>query len=159
MIYFLNNKVLDKDLSMKLTEHFSLAEATVTSQKVDNTPTPTHLVNIKKTAAQLEKVREACGNVPLTITSFYRSVALNNAVGGSKTSAHSMGYAVDFKTSSLTVAEVCEMVNKAGIRYDQLIDEKDSSGARWVHISFDPRYRQQHLKMRVVGGVKTYTTV
>lgn len=144
---------------MKLTEHFSLAEATVTGQKIDNTPTPVHLANIKKTAAQLEKVREACGNVPLKINSFYRSAAVNKAVGGSPTSAHSIGYAVDFNAQGLTVAEVCAKINKAGIKYDQLIDEKNASGGTWVHISFDPRYRQQHLKMRVVGGVKTYSTV
>jgi len=142
---------------MKLTEHFTLAEATVTSQKADNTPTPAHLENIKKTAAQLEKVREACGNVPLKINSFYRSAAVNKAVGGSPTSAHSIGYAVDFNASGLTVAEVCERINKAGIKYDQLIDEKNASGGTWVHISFDPRYRGQHLKMRVVNGKSTYT--
>ena len=142
---------------MKLTEHFTLAEATATSQKADNTPTPAHLENIKKTAAQLEKVREACGNVPLKINSFYRSAAVNKAVGGSSTSAHSIGYAVDFNAAGLTVAEVCERINKAGIKYDQLIDEKNAIGGTWVHISFDPRYRQQHLKMRVVNGKSTYT--
>ena len=144
---------------MQLTEHFSLAEATVTSVKADNTPTPAHLENVKKTAAQLEKVREACGNVPLKINSFYRSASVNKAVGGSSTSAHSIGYAVDFNAQGLTVADVCALINKAGIKYDQLIDEKNASGGTWVHISFDPRNRQQHLKMRVVNGKSTYSTV
>jgi putative chitinase len=142
---------------MQLTEHFSLAEATVTSVKADNTPTPAHLENIKKTAAQLEKVREAVGNVPLKINSFYRSAAVNKAVGGSATSAHSVGYAVDFNAQGLSVADVCALIKKAGIKFDQLIDEKNAGGGTWVHISFDPRYRMQHLKMRVVNGKSTYT--
>ena len=142
---------------MKLTEHFSLSEATVTSVKADNTPTPAHLENIKKTAAQLEKVREVLG-VQLKINSWFRSASVNKVVGGSSTSAHSYGLAVDFKTTEFNVAEICAKINKAGIKYDQLIDEKNADGGTWVHISFDPRYRMQHLKMRVVNGKKTYTT-
>jgi putative chitinase len=142
---------------MQLTEHFSLAEATVTGVKADNTPTDAQLEVIKKTASQLEKVREVLG-VPLKINSWFRSASVNKAVGGSATSAHSYGLAVDFKTKEFTVAEICAKINAAGIKYDQLIDEKNASGSEWVHISFDPRYRQQHLKMRVVNGKSTYTT-
>jgi hypothetical protein len=142
---------------MQLTEHFSLAEATVTGVKADNTPTDAQLEVIKKTASQLEKVREVLG-VPLKINSWFRSASVNEAVGGSATSAHSYGLAVDFKTKEFTVAEICAKINEAGIKYDQLIDEKNASGREWVHISFDPRYRQQHFKMRVVNGKSTYTT-
>ena len=149
--------VKQKEYKMQLTEHFTLAEATVTGVKADNTPSDAQIEVIKKTAAQLEKVREVL-DVPLKINSWFRSAAVNKAVGGSATSAHSFGYAVDFNAQGLTVAEVCEKINKAGIKYDQLIDEKNAGGGTWVHISFDPRYRQQNLKMRVVNGKITYTS-
>lgn len=130
---------------MNLSEHFTLAEFTASqtaSRKgIHNQPPPDVLDCLKKTAAGMEVVRALLGH-PITVNSAYRSPAVNKAVGGAKNSAHVEGWAVDFNChgygSPLSVARA---IQKAGVRYDQLIHEFGS----WVHISFDPRMRSMEL--------------
>lgn len=137
---------------MQLTEHFTLAEATKTSVEADNTPSEAQLATIKSSAVQLEKVRAVLG-VAINVNSWFRSPTVNRMVGGASTSAHLQGFAIDCNAQGFSVAEACAKIKSAGIKFDQLIDEKSPSGVTWIHISFDPRYRQQHLKMR--NGVYT----
>jgi len=51
--------------------------------------------NALRTMWKLEAMRHALGDVPITISSGFRSVACNNAVGGSSTSRHLYGDAAD----------------------------------------------------------------
>lgn len=125
-----------------LSPHFTLSEMTVTSTGLDNQPTPAHLANLKVAAAGMEKVRAALGK-PILVNSAYRSAAVNRRVGGVPTSAHCQGYAVDFRVKGMTPLEICRALVKAGVKFDQLIEE----GA-WTHVSFDPRMRGQVLTMR-----------
>jgi putative chitinase len=66
-------------------------------------------------------------------------------VGGVPTSAHRLGYAVDFECPGFgdpyTIARALE---HADFEYDQLIHEHVGSGW-WVHVSFDPRSRKEAL--------------
>ncbi len=115
-----------------LTPHFSLEEMTTTSTGLPNIPTGQLLANLKHTAEQMEKVRKILGT-PIQINSAYRSDAVNRAVGGVTTSAHSFGFAVDFISPKFgTPYEICEALIKGGMKFDQLIHEK----RRWVHIGF-----------------------
>ena len=50
--------------------------------------------NIKYTAVRSDQLRRLLGR-PLIVTSWYRSGKVNRKVGGSRTSAHSSGLAVD----------------------------------------------------------------
>jgi putative chitinase len=125
-----------------LSPHFTLSEMTVTSTGLNNQPTPAHLANLKVAAAGMEKVRAALGK-PILVNSAYRSAAVNRKVGGVPASAHCQGYAVDFRVSGMTPLEICRALVKAGIKFDQLIEE-----GTWTHISFDPRMRDQVLTMR-----------
>lgn len=134
---------------MQMSEHFTLAEMTVSAraqrQGIDNTPGSDILPRLKVVAAQMERVRELLGGNPITITSCYRSPALNAATpGSSKTSAHTQGWAVDFQCPAFgTPLEIAERLARSAMSFDQLIHE--CPGARWVHISFDPRRRGQLL--------------
>lgn len=137
----------------QLSPHFSLAEMTVTSTGLYNTPSGQLLQNLTFTAQQMEKVRAALDNKPITVTSAYRSDAVNRKVGGVTTSAHSYGFAVDFVCPQFgTPYEVCERLIQAGIQFDQLIHEK----RRWIHIGFGLRsgisHRQQVLTLPPQGG-------
>lgn len=90
----------------------------------------------------LDPLREALGK-PITVTSGYRPEKLNNAVGGSKTSAHRFGLAADIHTgnnSSDNLKIVSAMLEK-GIDFDQIIIEYptfnisgDITSAKWIHI-------------------------
>jgi putative chitinase len=131
---------------MKLSPNFTLQELTRTSTGLPNEPKPEHLPRLIALAATLEKVR-ALFNRPIVVSSGYRSDAVNAKVGGSKTSAHSLGYAADFTVNGLSVREVCEKLVQSNIKFDQLIDEKRGN-TTWIHLSIDPRMRGQVLTFR-----------
>ena len=130
---------------MMLTPNFSLAEMTRSSTAIKigdpNTPTPAHLINLKRTASFMEMIRAFFGGRAITVTSCYRNPRVNKAAKGVDNSAHALGYAVDFHVAGLTDFEVATRLAASGIRFDQLIYEK----GRCVHISFDPRFRGQVL--------------
>ena len=81
-------------------KYFTISELTYSSKakelRIDNTPFSYEVVeNLERLIETLlDPIREAWG-APIIITSGYRSDALNKAVGGSKTSAHRYGLAVD----------------------------------------------------------------
>lgn len=124
---------------MNLSEHFTLQEAifshTANRLGIENEPSEYVLANLKYTASKMERIRAALGNVPIKITSWYRSPELNKAIKGSKTSQHILGEAVDFICPSFgTPEEICKKIISIGpelIPFDQLIYEHT-----WVHISF-----------------------
>ena len=133
---------------MQLSPNFTLDEFThsntATRAGISNEPNEAILIRLKRVAATLEQVRALLGK-PITITSGYRSPALNDLVpGSSDTSAHTQGWAADFKVAGMTPLQVCQAVMRSGIHYDQLILEYDN----WTHISVDPRMRSQELTKR-----------
>ena len=131
---------------MQLTPHFSLAELTVTNQKLDNTPSKEVIEVLRTTAFYMEKVREILGNVAITINSGYRSPDVNRQVGGTSNSSHTYGYAVDFTAYGHTPLTIANILSKSNLKFDQLIYEKT-----WVHISFDPRMRGNILTLKGKG--------
>lgn len=124
-------------MQTKLSHHFTWKEATKTSTGLPNTPVnQEHIDRISYTALQMEIVRAVLGRRPITVNSWYRSPAVNKAVGGVPTSEHAAGAAVDFTCSSYgTPYQICQSLihNSHILNYNQLIYE----GA-WVHISFPP---------------------
>jgi zinc D-Ala-D-Ala carboxypeptidase len=136
---------------MKLSPNFHLDEFIVspTAERlgIDNMPSASVLERLKMTAGHLEKVRAVLGK-PMLISSGYRSPALNKAVKGSPTSDHMDGYAADFICPGYgRPIDVCRAIIKAGIAFDQLIEEN----GRWVHIGFGPRMRGEVLTWKGRG--------
>ena len=85
---------------MRLTPHFSVEEfvasQTADRRDIDNSLTSNLLASARNTCNGLEQVRSLLGNLPILISSGYRSPELNRAVGGSKSSQHMLAQAVDF---------------------------------------------------------------
>jgi hypothetical protein len=81
---------------MQLSEHFSFEELTTVGPHIGifNDPPQDLAGNLIKVAEKLEQAR-AIWNVPVRISYGYRSEALNEAAGGSTTSAHVDGLAAD----------------------------------------------------------------
>lgn len=138
---------------MNLSPHFTLAEAvasqTAKTHGIDNEPPEKILQNMKRAADQLESVRAFLGGRPIKVSSWYRSPELNShpAIGGSKTSAHCHGWAVDFVCPSYgSPLQVARAIMTSAIPFDQLIWERTKT-AEWVHISFDPHYREDVLTL------------
>lgn len=134
--------------------YFTDAETIVTNTGLANQPNALQQGNIERTRIQMNRVRKVIGR-PVNVNSWFRSPSVNRAIGGSKTSAHLSGYAVDFWCKGLTNEQICNLIDAAGINYDQLIDEYNGVNY-WVHISFDPRMRGQRLVARKVNGKMNY---
>ena len=129
----------------KLSPHFTLEEvcasSTATRLGIRNVPPPSALANLTSAVQQLEAVRALLGS-PVHVDSGFRSLALNFAVGGAANSAHLSGWAFDFVCPAFgTPLAIVKAVEASGIKFDQLIMEHNA----WVHISFDPKMRQQVL--------------
>ena len=133
---------------MKLSEHFTLAEFTISAEAEamgdPNTPLPEHLENLKVTAAGFEKARAILGDRAIVLTSGYRNPRVNKKVGGVRNSAHALGFAGDFRVAELpplTCARLLDRAMRDGkIEFDQLIHET-SRGI--VHLAFGPQLRNQ----------------
>lgn len=135
---------------MKLSRNFSLAEFTVTSTGIDNTPAPEHMPALLVTAFGMEQVRHIIGGTPLIVTSGYRNPQVNRAVGGVSNSDHALGYACDFRSNIISARQICHLIDESPLVFDQLILERMD---KIVHISFNPRLRRQ--VMRQPGGPGT----
>lgn len=129
-----------QNISKHITVKEATQSATATRLKIDNTPSAEVLANMKLVAEKcFEPLREWYGK-PIRINSFFRSVELNRAVKGSKTSDHLKGMAIDLDTGSNS--ENLKLFNwlKDNVEFKQLIHEYgDKSGPEWLHISYDPK--------------------
>jgi D-alanyl-D-alanine dipeptidase len=125
-------------------------------------PTPAHIENFKLLAANIfEPIREHFGK-PIHISSGYRSDALNKAIGGSKTSQHCAGEAIDIdmdgSANGITNKMVFDYI-KDNLNFDQLIWEfGTTSNPDWVHVSYESTGKQRKQVLRAVksGGATTY---
>ena len=140
---------------MQLSEHFSLEELTfsqtATRKGINNEPSEAVKANLAVLAKGLERVRAILLS-PLHISSGYRSVELNRAIGGTAKSAHIDGYAADFTAPAFGSPEaIVRQLKRTGIQCDQCIME-----GTWVHISFAPAMRNQFLTATFNNGVATY---
>ncbi len=129
-------------MSDRISEHVSLKEGikshTATRLNIDNAPSSLDLINMKTIAEQVfEPLRKFVGG-PIAINSFYRSPKLNSAIGGSTSSQHCKGYAIDIddKYGYKTNAEMYYYIQQ-NLDYDQLIWEfGDDKNPDWVHVSY-----------------------
>lgn len=121
-------------------KYFKLKEltssATAIIKCIDNTPSKEIEQNLIALVDDvLDVIREKCG-FPINVTSGYRCVELNSAVGGAKTSQHMKGEAADLqgknKEQTRKIFEVAKELNL----HDQLLFEKNKKGVQWVHISY-----------------------
>ena len=118
---------------MKLSKDFILQEFIATKTGLNNQLTSEALANIEFLVKNLlQPLRDAYGK-PIKINSGYRSVDVNKAVGGSKTSQHTKGEAVDIVAEDNKA--LFDLI-KNNFDFDQLIWEygTDKQPA-WVHVS------------------------
>lgn len=140
---------------MKLSKYLSYAEAvksqTATRKGIKNEPTEEQLEAMKYVASNVfDKVREHIDG-PLFASSFFRSPELNTAIGGSKTSQHCKGEAIDIDCDFFGVgtnAQVFWFI-KNKLDFDQLIWEfGTTTNPDWVHVSLrkDGNNRKEVLR-------------
>jgi hypothetical protein len=143
---------------MKLSEHLDLSEVirseSAKRKGISNMPTPEHIDNFKLLAEKVfQPIREHF-RCPIHISSGYRSKELNAAIGGSLTSQHCSGEAIDIDMDGTPNGVTNRMVFdfiKDNIEFDQLIYEfGDNQNPDWVHVSYESSGKQRKQILRAV---------
>jgi hypothetical protein len=127
---------------MRISNHITYAEAihsnTAKRKGIDNTPNPTQVEAMKLLAEEIfEPLREWVGG-PIKVNSFFRSVALNEAIRGVASSQHCKGQAIDLDDvyGRKSNAEMFHWI-KENLCFDQLIWEFGTDmNPNWIHVSF-----------------------
>ena len=125
----------------RLSKNFTLTEFTKSQTAlrmgIDNTPDSEHLGNATELFRNVvQKVRDKFG--PTVINSGYRGPELNKAIGGSATSQHCKGEAVDIECPGTPNYDVAKFIEDE-LDFDQLILEFYTPGipdSGWVHVSY-----------------------
>ncbi len=146
---------------MNLSPHFSLEEfcTSQTAARMGHAidPSESDVRNLTRLCETvLEPLRTALDR-PLIITSGLRPLWLNEAIGGSKSSAHMDGRAADMQVHGLSPLEVCRKVAELRLPVDQCIHEFPPAG--WCHVGIAPADslpRNQYLTARVLSGRTVY---
>lgn len=133
----------------RITPNFTWDEviksATASAKGIDNSIPPHLHVNAARTAQMMECVRMLWGNEPISPNSWYRCPALNDAIGGSDNSAHTLALACDFdQPDNWTLEAAFNKIAQSQLPYDKLIIERTRDGAEWIHlglseVSIQPR--------------------
>ena len=120
-----------------ISKHITLQEATESATAlrlgIKNVPNEVELEAMKYVSENLfEPIREWY-NKPIKINSFYRCLALNKAVNGSKTSGHVLGNSIDISGGNkVENKKIFDFIKLSGLNFDQVINEYDYT---WIHIS------------------------
>ncbi|MGL6100418.1 MAG: D-Ala-D-Ala carboxypeptidase family metallohydrolase [Fusobacteriaceae bacterium] len=118
-------------ISNYFTEKETLVSATADAKGIRNIlELKEHRENILFTAFRMDLIRTVVGT-PLIVNSWFRSRKVNDAVGGSKTSSHMLGLAVDFVSKTMNPRQIKDKIITSGVSFDQLI-EYDT----FVHVGF-----------------------
>lgn len=143
------------NLSKNLTL-FEMIRSDMAKRKgVSNQPTPEHIENMKVLAEKIfQPIREHFG-VPIYISSGYRSAALNKKIGGSRTSQHLTGEAIDIDMDGHPHVSNVQIFNfiRANLIFDQLIWEfGNNSNPDWVHVSYNTSGTNRRDVLRATKG-------
>ena len=158
----MNNVEINKNI--KLSEHFTLGELTKTSVKTADGNIPSHVAieNLRRLCGWLEILRERYnqmyGNLslgpgpsdrsgeelPVIINSGYRSPEVNKRVGGSSTSNHLTGCAVDLHVYGIEQAMryacvLMDIADESNWDFDEILIERSKKGTYWVHFAVRPK--------------------
>jgi len=141
---------------VRLSKNFTLEEflvsQTATRHGIDMTPPPEIIENLQRlVTGVMQPLRDQVG-VGIFISSGFRPLELNTAIGGSKTSEHINGNACDFKVIGQTPYDTASLIVEMELPFDQVIHEF----GRWVHCGVRDILRSQQLTAYKKNGNTQY---
>jgi len=152
----------------RISRHIAYSEGTRSELAkrlgISNEPNAKQLYRMKLVAERIFESAREHFMVPVYVSSFFRSSALNEALGGATSSQHMKGEAMDMDCDvygGVTNKELFDYINEQ-LYFDQLILEDcgaDGTGG-WVHCSYKKEgNRNEVLIMTKVDGKATYTKI
>ena len=151
----------------RISEHISYKEGTrsITALRlgINNTPDTYQFTNMQVVAENIFEPLRKWVRGPIKINSFLRVPDLNKAIGGSESSQHCQGRAIDIDDSygHKTNAEMFEYI-KNHLDFDQMIWEfGDDDNPDWVHVSYvsPDRNRGRCLRAERIDGKTQYRVI
>jgi zinc D-Ala-D-Ala carboxypeptidase len=142
---------------MNLSKHVTLKEfqasGLATLRNLNNQMSESQIASAKLLCENVFEPLRLYLNTPIKISSGFRCLQVNRLIGGSATSQHTKGEAMDLQINAKGFNFI-----KDKLEFDQLIwefgnDEQPS----WVHVSFSSRNRKQVLKASKKNGKTIYT--
>ena len=154
------------DHRINLSEHFTLAELTKTKSGIDNVPNEAQVENLRRVCRWLEelrlrynlnkkeKIKNKDEEEPIIINSGFRSPEVNKAVGGSPTSNHLTGCAVDIRVCGIEqllryaviLLDICDESHED---FDELLIEKKGP-VMWLHFAVRPTGNRRKVRLMQV---------
>lgn len=131
-----------------IPKYFKLSELlhsdTAIANDIENFPSWPIIEKLRILAARLDLYRNEI-NEPIFISSGYRCAILNVMVGGSPTSHHAKGDAVDIqfrKRDKKSAEELFNLIKEINEKYDLDIDQmflehNTKTGSWWVHLGLN----------------------
>ena len=146
--------------SLKLSEHITLAELCKTKTRLSNVPNEAQVENLRRVCRWLEQLRRRWNNLygdgddPIIINSGFRSPEVNRAVGGSPTSNHLTGCAVDIRVCGMEqllryAVILLDIADLNHEDFDELLLEKKGP-VMWLHFAVRPEGNRR--KVRLMQG-------
>ena len=143
---------------VNLSEHFTLAELTKTSVKIENVPNKEQVNNLKRLCGWLEKLRKRWNNLygegddPIIINSGFRSLEVNKAVGGATLSNHLTGCAVDIRCIGIEqalryAAILLDISDLNKEDFDELLIEQKAH-VIWIHFAVRPKNNRRRTNYK-----------
>ena len=127
-----------ENISNNITYAEAIHSSTAKREAIDNTPNQKELECMKLLAENVfEPLRKWVGG-PIKVNSFFRSIALNEEIGGASSSQHCKGQAIDIDDvyGCKTNAEMYNWI-KENLDFDQMIWEFGTdTQPNWVHVSY-----------------------
>ena len=156
---------------MKLSQHFTLGELCKTKTGIENVPNEEQVENLERVCRWLEELRlqynqlYVCGTVPqcceqhswdspeeepIIINSGFRSAEVNKAVGGSSTSNHLTGCAVDIRVCGIEqllryAVILLDISDESKEDFDELLLERKGC-VMWLHFAVRPTGNRRRTK-------------
>ena len=147
-----------KNISKNITYNEATRSNTATRKGIYNNPTPGQLKAMVNVAKKVFQPAREHFNLPILITSFFRSIRLNGLIGGSRTSQHCLGEAMDIKaTKGFTNKELFFYI-KNNLDFDQLIWEfGDEKNPDWIHVSYKLNHpNRKQVKRAIKSNGRVY---
>jgi len=131
---------------------------TAVKHKISNVPPTSALTGLMLLADNVQEITDKTGFI-LKASNVFRSQKINKIVGGSPTSAHCQGLAIDVIAVELTpeeklknpkkkipktLQEICDLILSSGIKFDQILMEKDKG---CVHLGFKLNSKESRLEV------------
>lgn len=147
-----------------ISKHITYLEATrsqtATKNGIENNPSEQQLVAMCILAEKVFEPLRIHVAGPVAINSFFRSVELNKKLGGSSTSQHCKGEAMDIDDTygHMSNADMFNFI-KDNLDFDQMIWEYgNNDNPDWVHVSYKKSgNRKEILRCQRINGKTVYS--